>query len=109
MQTIVYLPAGVHEPFEVYLNGVRQQRGRDFERIGTTLVFGRRLAHEGRLSAWRWLSMLLGIAGTYRKHDSVDVVYGRGGRRVVATGLPFVSGEDDATAARRAQKRRWPR
>jgi hypothetical protein len=33
--------------------------------------------------------MLLGIAGTYRRNDSVDLVYERGGRRVVATGLPF--------------------
>ena len=31
--------------------------------------------------------MFLGIAGTYRKNDSVDVVYQVGGRRVVATGL----------------------
>jgi hypothetical protein len=35
----------------------------------------------------RWTSMFLGVAGTYRKHDSVDVVYKRDGRRKVATGL----------------------
>ena len=34
--------------------------------------------------------MFLGIAGTYRKNDSVDVVYESGGRRTVATGLPIV-------------------
>jgi hypothetical protein len=34
--------------------------------------------------------MLLGIAGTYRQNDSVDVVYQSGGRRQVATGLPIV-------------------
>jgi hypothetical protein len=85
--TRVSLPADVSGPFEVYLNGVRQHLGRDFRVEGDTLVFARPLAREGRLGAWRWLSMLLGIAGTYRKHDSVDVVYERGGRRAVATGL----------------------
>ena len=74
---------------EVYVNGVRQQEGRDFRREGGTLVFARELAHEGRLGFWRWTSMLLGVAGTYRKNDSVDVVYERGGRREVATGLPL--------------------
>jgi hypothetical protein len=34
--------------------------------------------------------MFLGVAGTYRKNDSVDVVYETGGRRTVASGLPIV-------------------
>ena len=28
-----------------------------------------------------------GIAGTYRKHEAVDIVYDAGGRRAVETGL----------------------
>src|SRR6266571_904715 len=71
----VQLPPGVGDRYEVYVNGVRQEPGRDFDRLGDTLVFRRTLAHEGRLGPFRWLSMLLGIAGTYRKHESVDVVY----------------------------------
>jgi len=31
--------------------------------------------------------MLLGIAGTYRRNDAIDVVYEAAGRRLVATGL----------------------
>jgi hypothetical protein len=31
--------------------------------------------------------MWLGIAGSYRKHETVDVVYDVGGRRRVETGL----------------------
>jgi hypothetical protein len=31
--------------------------------------------------------MWLGIAGTYRKHEAVDVVYEAGGRRQVETDL----------------------
>ena len=81
----VELPASVGERYEVYVNGIKQEPGRDFDRIGTTLVFRRALAQEGRLGAMRWLSMLLGIAGTYRKHETVDVVYESGGRRNVAT------------------------
>ena len=73
------------------MNGVPQQEGRDFQRRGLTLVFGRPLQREGRLGFWRWLSLLLGVAGTYRQNDSVDVVYERGGRRVVATGLPMTT------------------
>ena len=88
-RTCVDLPPGVGGPIEVYLNGVRQQEGRDFRRDGRTLLFGRPLAKEGRLGFWRWASMLLGVAGTYRRNDSVDVVYERGGRREVATGLPL--------------------
>ena len=86
----VPLPAGVTEPFEVYVNGVLQARGRDYVVSGRTLVFAKPLAKEGRLGAVRWLSMFLGIAGTYRKNDSVDVVYESGGRRTVASGLPIV-------------------
>jgi hypothetical protein len=84
----VKLPAGVGDRYEVYVNGVRQEPGRDFDRVGDALVFNRTLATEGRLGAVRWLSMLLGIAGTYRKHENVDVVYELSGRRTVATLQP---------------------
>ena len=70
------------------MNGVRQEPGRDFDRIGNTLVFRRALAREGRLGPIRWLSMLFGVAGTYRKHESVDVVYDSAGGRTVATLTP---------------------
>ena len=84
----VELPASVGDRYEVYVNGIKQEPGSDFDRIGTTLVFRRTLAQEGRLGAMRWLSMLLGIAGTYRKHETVDVVYEADGRRNVATLTP---------------------
>lgn len=85
--TRVALPAEVGEPVEVFVNGVRQEAGRDYRLRGRELVFERPLENEGRLGFWRWLSMLLGIAGTYRRNDAVDVVYELGGRRLVATGL----------------------
>jgi len=73
----------------VFVNGVFQQPGRDYRREGGELVFNRSLAREGRLGFWRWLSMFLGVAGTYRQNDSVDVVYDVAGRRQVAAGLPI--------------------
>jgi len=88
-RTRVQLPAGIGSHFQVFLNGVPQQEGRDFRRDGNELVFERRLAQEGRLGFWRWLSLFMGVAGTYRQNDSVDVVYDASGRRVVATGLPL--------------------
>jgi|ERR1041385_4818171 len=86
-ETRVELPAGVGDAYEVYVNGVRQEPGRDFVRRADELVFSRPLAREGRLGFWRWASLFLGIAGTYRQNDSVDVVYETAGRRAVATGL----------------------
>jgi hypothetical protein len=89
-RTRVELPAGVGETFEVFVNGVVQQPGKDFRREGSELVFEQQLAREGRLGFWRWLSLFLGVAGTYRQNDSVDVVYEHDGRRIVATSLPLV-------------------
>jgi hypothetical protein len=86
--TRVRLPADVARPFEVYVNGVPQEEGVDFGIEGRTLVFERELKSEGKLGFWRWTSIFVGIAGTYRQDDSVDVVYQREGRRVVATKLP---------------------
>jgi hypothetical protein len=85
----VALPPDALPPFQVFLNGVPQQQGSDFRVEPGMLVFERPLAHEGKLGFWRWLSLLLGVAGTYRQNDSVDLVYERGGRRVVANNLPI--------------------
>ncbi len=73
----------------MYVNGVPQRRGVDFEQIGRWLVFERDLQTEGKLGFWRWASMWLGIAGTYRQNDTVDVVYEVGGQPQVETGLRF--------------------
>ncbi len=51
----------------MFLNGVQQRPGTDFDRVGRSLVFQRSLAGEGKLGFWRWLSLFLGVAGTYRR------------------------------------------
>ena len=88
-KTRVELPPGVGNQFEVYVNGVPQHESRDFVREGNALVFPRALGREGQLGFWRWASLFLGIAGTYRKNDNVDVVYQSAAGRVHATGLPM--------------------
>jgi len=67
------------------VNGVPQSEGVDYDRAGRMLVFRRELAEEGRLGFWRWLSLFLGVAGTYRRNDTVDVVFTQDGRRSVVT------------------------
>jgi len=85
----VRLPPDVVRPFDVFVNGVEQYEGRDYSIDGRTLVFERELKTEGKLGFWRWLSLWVGVAGTYRQNDSVDVAYRRNGKPVVASRLPL--------------------
>ena len=85
-RSVVTLPAAVRSPFEVYLNGVRQEPGIDFRVHGRELVFERELKKD-RISGWRWALGAWGV-GTYRQNDSVDVRYERAdGSAAVAEGL----------------------
>ena len=85
---VLRLPADVERPFEVYLNGVPQHEGDDYVVRDGMLVFERPLAKE-KVGVGRWTSMVLGIAGSYGKDDSVDVAYRSGGRSKVAAKLRF--------------------
>ena len=82
----VRLPAGVREPYSVYVNGVRQELGRDFRVQDGRLVFTRELTKEGRLGFWRWFLGAWGI-GTYRRNDQVDVAWEVDGRPQLAHAL----------------------
>jgi len=82
----VELPPAVRRPFEVFVNGVAQQEGVDYELEGSALLFRRELVQEGRLGFWRWFLGAWGI-GTYRRNDVVDVRYATDGRTLVAHGL----------------------
>ena len=81
----VELPPQVGDVFDVFVNGVPQQRGVDYDQVGRALVFRAELSTEGQLGFWRWASLFFGVAGTYRKNETVDVVYTAGGQRQVAT------------------------
>lgn len=90
------LPEGAERPFEVFVNGVPQREGDDYDVKGRDMFFFAGLRREGKLGFIRWLSITLAIAGTYRQNDSVDVTFNRDGRRLIETGLPIeVLVEDD--------------
>jgi hypothetical protein len=72
-RSFVKLPPEVRGPFEVYVNGIRQELGVDYVVKEGGLVFDRALRKD-RISGWRWLLGAWGI-GTYRQDDSVDVRY----------------------------------
>jgi len=88
----VELPSEVRSPFEVYVNGVPQHVGDDYQVREGALVFERPLAKEGRLGAWRWFMGAFGI-GTYRKNDTVDVRWEKNGRTQLAHDLPIIAPE----------------
>ncbi len=85
--SIAHLPTGARPPLRVWINGVEQHEGAACVQRGSELVFEKPLEKEGRLGPWRWTLMLLGIAGTYRKNDSVDVQYEVNGKTKLATGV----------------------
>jgi hypothetical protein len=70
----VKLPDGATPPVEVFVNGVAQEEGRDYRVEGREIVFDDRLLKkEGRLGFWRWTLIFLGLVGSYKQNDSVDV------------------------------------
>jgi hypothetical protein len=87
----VPLPHGAEPPYRVFVNGVHQEEGRDYEVAGRELHFSRELTKEGRLGFWRWTAMFLALFGTYRRNDSVDVQYRLHGQDRVATGLDILA------------------
>jgi hypothetical protein len=83
----VELPRGAEPPYRVFVNGVPQTEGVDYDLKGHVLLFRKHLEKEGRLGVGRWTAMFLGLFGTYRKNDSVDVQYTLAGRPQLAVGL----------------------
>jgi hypothetical protein len=69
----VKLPPGVRSPFEVYVNGVPQELGTDYEVSAGELLFERELISQ-KLSRWAWFLGFWGI-GTYKRNDEVDIRY----------------------------------
>lgn len=70
-RSVVPLPPEVRSPFTVYLSGVPQTLGDDYEVRDGALVFERELRKD-KVSGWRWFLGAWGV-GTYRQDDSVDV------------------------------------
>jgi hypothetical protein len=91
----VPLPRGAEPPYRVFVNGVPQRQGADYEVVGHELRFSRPLEKE-KIGMGRWTAIFFGLFGSYGKNDSVDVQYTLGGRDAFATGLDIVPpGERD--------------
>jgi hypothetical protein len=91
----VPLPRGAEPPYRVFVNGVPQREGVDYEVAETELRFTKPLEKE-KLGVGRWTAIFLGLFGSYGKNDSVDVQYRLGRREVVATGLDILPPEETA-------------
>jgi hypothetical protein len=86
----VRVPAGATPPITVYVNGVAQTEGDEYRIEGSEIVFSRPIVKEGKLGAIRWLSMLIGVVGSYRKHETVDVEYRAGGQVKLASDVEIL-------------------
>jgi hypothetical protein len=87
----VPLPKGAQPPFAVYVNGVEQREGSDYAVRAGEIVFNREIVKE-RVGAGRWLAMYLGLFGTYRKNETVDLQFQRDGRTQLLSDLPVREG-----------------
>ena len=90
----VKLPRGAERPFRVFVNGVPQEEGKDYEVRRGELLFEKPLEKE-RIGVGRWTAIFLGLWGSYGKNDSVDVQYRLGNREAVATGLEIIPPQED--------------
>ncbi len=86
----VKLPRGAGEPFGVYINGVEQELGCDYEVRAGGIVFTRPIIKEEKLGFWRWASLWIGLVGTYRKNESVDVEYTLRGEKKLAADVEIL-------------------
>ncbi|MEO8091601.1 MAG: hypothetical protein ABI726_02680 [bacterium] len=76
----VELPNGAEPPIRVYVNGVEQTPATDYDIGDGEVVFRRSIVKEGRVGAMRWAAMYMGLFGTYRKHETIDIEYRLGGK-----------------------------
>jgi hypothetical protein len=91
---LVKLPPGVRSPFDVYVNGVRQELGNDYQVSEGHLVFKRELVRQ-KLGVKAWLLGFWGI-GTYKRNDEIDIRYERDGAPMVARALEIIPPEPEA-------------
>jgi hypothetical protein len=85
----VRLPRGAERPYRVFVNGVEQREGGDYEVVQGELHFFESLEKE-KLGLGRWTAIFLGLFGSYGKDDQVDVQYQLGGSTAHATGLDIL-------------------
>lgn len=94
----VRIPNGAEEPLAVFINGVEQREGTDYEIEGREVRFVKPIIKE-EIGTGRWLAMYLGLFGTYRKDEKVDLQYQREGKVELRSDVPVIPFEDEPPAA----------
>jgi hypothetical protein len=90
----VKLPDGAEAPFTVFINGVEQSEGSDYEISGGEVVFSRPIVKE-KIGTSRWLAMYLGLWGTYRKNETVDLQFHRDAKVELLSDLAVVPYDEE--------------
>jgi hypothetical protein len=85
----VKLPARSEAPYAVFVNGVDQREGADYEIGDGEIVFSRQIVKE-KVGTGRWLAMYLGLFGTYRKDETIDLQFQRDGKVKLISDLPVL-------------------
>jgi hypothetical protein len=93
----VRIPNGAEEPLSVFINGVEQREGSDYEIDGQEIRFVGPIVKE-EINTGRWLAMYLGLFGTYRKDEKVDLQFSKGGKVELRSDVPVIPFEEDAAA-----------
>jgi hypothetical protein len=83
------LPRGAGEPIRVHINGVEQPRGEIWDVRGGEIVFTRPIMKE-KVTTGRWLAMYLGLFGSYRLNETVDIEYTLGGDPKLAADVVII-------------------
>jgi hypothetical protein len=83
------LPRGASEPIRVHINGVEQPRGEVWDVRDGEVVFTRPIIKE-QVTTGRWLAMYLGLFGSYRLNETVDVEYSLGGEPKLASDVEII-------------------
>ena len=91
----VRLPRGATDPIRVHIDGVEQARGVDYDVVDGEVVFSREIIKE-TMTAGRWMAMYLGLFGTYRKNETVDVEYTLNGATQLAADVEIVPDDEQA-------------
>lgn len=84
----VKLPAGAEAPFTVFINGIEQDK-ESYRIEAGEIVFDRPIVKE-KIGTGRWLAMYLGLFGTYRKDETIDLQFSKGGKVELRSDLPVI-------------------
>ncbi len=101
----VRIPNAARPPLTVFINGVEQKEGVDYEIEDREVRFVAPIVKE-EIGTGRWLAMYLGLFGTYRKDEKVDLQFTNGeGKVELRSEVPVIPFEDAVGAHKGGERR----